>query len=419
MFADGRAAITLFQPEYTDVACITRPTLARGLDQRMSRRQRAVKRFLKYHLIVVVDEAHHAAGTQYQTFLEMLDARHQLVGLTATPWGPGYKQRLINAWFPQVAIERSREELIETKVLAAFMPESIPTHFRPTGTMREHEQARRLRDIPGAVMRKLEAPERQQAIIEAYMANRRAWGRTLLFAPTIGSAEDLYTELAARGVQTRAVHSYSEDRIDDNLRRWLDAHAEAVLISVGMLLEGVDLPSARTALIARPTTSPIVLNQMIGRVLRGPTAGGEATANVVYMQDDWDDFDELLAARAPWRGLEGAPTIKRNVPPEVSKVIEAAVRYAREPQWDEDDTARPSSEFALEQRSVVGFYEVDDELVPVFDNQRTALTEYIDRLRHRPSRQLQPRRRAPTHPHPRASRPASAVRGYDQPDAGI
>ena len=55
----------------------------------------------------------------------------------------------------------------------------------------------------------------------------------------------------------------------------------AVLVSVNMLNEGVNLPDARTAFLARPTTSHILMQQMIGRVLRRPKANGDADAHLV------------------------------------------------------------------------------------------------------------------------------------------
>jgi superfamily II DNA or RNA helicase len=48
-----------------------------------------------------------------------------------------------------------------------------------------------------------------------------------------------------------------------------------------MLTEGVDLPSAGTVFLARPTASDILLSQMTGRALRGEPAGGAAVAHIL------------------------------------------------------------------------------------------------------------------------------------------
>ncbi len=70
-----------------------------------------------------------------------------------------------------------------------------------------------------------------------------------------------------------------------------------ILVSVNMLSEGVDLPDARTAVLACPTASRIRLRQMIGRVLRGPASGGDLDADVVYLQDVWANFADISSPR--------------------------------------------------------------------------------------------------------------------------
>jgi len=62
-----------------------------------------------------------------------------------------------------------------------------------------------------------------------------------------------------------------------------------VLVNVNILTEGTDLPSVQTVFLARPTTSTILMTQMIGRALRGEKAGGTATAYIVSFVDHWRD----------------------------------------------------------------------------------------------------------------------------------
>jgi hypothetical protein len=64
-----------------------------------------------------------------------------------------------------------------------------------------------------------------------------------------------------------------------------------VLVNVGMMTEGVDVPAVRTVFLARPTQSEILLRQMVGRALRGPAAGGDETAYLVSFEDHWERFE--------------------------------------------------------------------------------------------------------------------------------
>ncbi|MBR5284218.1 MAG: HNH endonuclease, partial [Clostridia bacterium] len=62
-----------------------------------------------------------------------------------------------------------------------------------------------------------------------------------------------------------------------------------VLINVNILTEGVDLPKTKTVFLARPTVSSILMTQMVGRALRGPDAGGTASAYIVSFVDHWNE----------------------------------------------------------------------------------------------------------------------------------
>lgn len=58
---------------------------------------------------------------------------------------------------------------------------------------------------------------------------------------------------------------------------------------MSMLTEGTDLPNVQTVFLTRPTTSTILMTQMVGRALRGQKAGGTEKAYVVSFIDNWED----------------------------------------------------------------------------------------------------------------------------------
>jgi hypothetical protein len=159
-----------------------------------------------------------------------------------------------------------------------------------------------------------------------------------------------------------------------------------VLVSVGMLTEGVDLPDARTAFLARPTTSPIVMRQMVGRVLRGPRAGGEAEAHVVHFRDQWSNLPDVLypeevlpdsrPADAGREKKHWAPgpvidddelVLRADIAAQVAHAFEklAALFNA-----DDDDPFNDlPPEPLLRRARIVGFYDLIEIAVPVFEHQ--------------------------------------------------
>ena len=105
IFAGGREPTSLLDRRKTDVACATIQTISRRLDRR-SRRRTEVKSFLQGPTVVIVDEAHHVASRSYRLLMEFAGDPdiHDVVGLTATPWGQGERQNRIDQAFPQTVI---------------------------------------------------------------------------------------------------------------------------------------------------------------------------------------------------------------------------------------------------------------------------------------------------------------------------
>lgn len=90
--------------------------------------------------------------------------------------------------------------------------------------------------------------------------------QTLCFTPKVGSAQAMADGFRQVGVPARSVHGKSEDR-DTVVDQFL-ALGFQLLSSCAMLLEGFDAPATAALVIARPTRSPVLYRQMIGRGLR-------------------------------------------------------------------------------------------------------------------------------------------------------
>ena len=77
-----------------------------------------------------------------------------------------------------------------------------------------------------------------------------------------------------------------------------------VLFNCRVLTAGVDLPVTSAVVIGKPTKSHVLLQQMIGRALRGPKSGGNETADVWILADDsYEEFGDLAALYAQWDDL--------------------------------------------------------------------------------------------------------------------
>lgn len=290
VFAGGSAFSTLAEKPL-DVAAVTVQTAGGRWDKRKAR---TLEAFMRRPTYVVVDEAHHAGAKVYDRILDAVGPNaRSLIGLTATPWPAGPAAGRLKRRFPVRVIEVGEGQLVEQGILARPVLHSIQTGQTVLLDETELRQATTA-DIPPSVLKQLQNDLRDRLVVTTWLAHRARWGKTLVFATQINHANQLHSAFEQAGAPVRVLHSQVNDAPSEILDWFRTAVDEAVLISVGMLTEGVDLPDATTAFLARPTTSRILLRQMIGRVLRGPASGGRPEAHIVDFQDRWANFAEVL-----------------------------------------------------------------------------------------------------------------------------
>ena len=68
-----------------------------------------------------------------------------------------------------------------------------------------------------------------------------------------------------------------------------------MLCNYGVLTTGFDAPKIENVMIARPTTSAVLYEQMIGRGTRGPLNGGTPHCLIIDVKDNIENFGEQMA----------------------------------------------------------------------------------------------------------------------------
>jgi len=388
----GNAAdIAVIAHKATDLAAVSIQSLAINFFKGRSK-QRYLEEFLDRPTIVIVDEAHHAAAPSYDAVLDVIAKNpntRAIVGLTATPWptSPGARA-VFHRRFLHEVIHVPPEDLINKGILARPVLQTISTGQAIHLTAHELELAK-TQDLASHVLRQLETIQRNSLIVKTYADKARDWGKTLIFATSIHHANQL-GELFHRHAPTRVLHSEVEQPRGEILDWFRRSKGPCVLVSVGMLTEGVDLPDARTAFLARPTTSRILLRQMIGRVLRGPQAGGKAEANLVFFRDIWTNFFDVLEPPEVFPQIistKPGPNGDIPLPPVVDdsgNIIEADVLAAIARQLahnltvDGDGNRGIPLDPLLVPSRLIGYYQLDDIVIPVFEHQQSAYEALIE-----------------------------------------
>ena len=255
--------------------------------------------------LFISDESHHdLAPTRTRAINEMEPAL--LVGLTATPMR-GDKQGL-DAIYDEIVYHLPMLDLIARGQLARLVGLRIDTeteldavHTR-AGEFAEDE-------LTAAV----DTPQRNQLIVESWQKHARDRTRTVAFCVTRQHAKDLRDCFRAAGIQAEMV--LGETPPEERARIFADFHAGRlpVLTNCTVLTEGYDEPAIDCILMARPTKSPGLFIQAVGRGAR--KSPGKPNCLVVDFVDATSKHkligfpsllgEEVSAARAP--GVAGEP----------------------------------------------------------------------------------------------------------------
>ena len=258
---------------------------------------------------VVVDEAHSSIGPEYTALLSWTGlGRSQardlttLLGLTATPFrgvSQEETQRLVSRYgrrrldiealgdFPERALQ-------DMGVLSHVDHELIPGE---EVQLSEDEliQLRQLRQLPRDTELLLgQSVPRNIRLLESMKKLPRDWP-IIFFATSVAHAQTMAALLTLEGIPAAAV---SADTSATTRRQYVERFRNGdiqVLTNYGVLTQGFDAPSTRAVYIARPTYSPNLYQQMIGRGLRGPKNGGEERCLVVNVEDNVAQYGEALA----------------------------------------------------------------------------------------------------------------------------
>lgn len=223
---------------------------------------------------VVVDEVHHAAAPSYRRIIDHLQPPF-LLGLTATP-DRADEADLLGLFDDNEAYRADlgrgivEEELVPfayhgLKDTIDYAPVSIPWRNRRFSTQELAEAA--------------QTQARMERLWQAW--SEHPGERTLVFCCSIAHANFVRDWLRERGARVAAVHTGSgaidrDQGLEELAARELDA-----LCTVDLFNEGVDLPSVDRVVFLRPTESPVIFLQQLGRGLRTAPASGKTALTVI------------------------------------------------------------------------------------------------------------------------------------------
>ncbi len=208
---------------------------------------------------IVVDEFHHASAATYRRIIGHFQPGF-LLGLTATP-DRSDGGDLLGLCEENLVYECDLWSGIDRGLLSPFHYFGVPDPV-------EYAQ------IPWRSGRFDEAALTQAVATEARAENaleqlaKRGGKKTIGFCVSRRHADFMAEFAQARGLRAVAVHSGDTSAPRGSALKALEDGDLDIVFAVDMFNEGVDVPSIDTVLMLRPTESPVIWLQQLGRGLR-------------------------------------------------------------------------------------------------------------------------------------------------------
>ena len=253
---------------------------------------------------IVADETHMIPAQTFKESIEFITKLNftTLIGLSATPGGYYVDQtEWLSNYFQKNRISITDDNdneldgdepilyLQKIEVLSKLKTHQIKTDFNFEFT--DEEKLKILNTIdeglsPELIKKMGEDVERNICI---YGELRNLYEKnlsTIVFACSLNHTKLLYKICILTGMKVGKIDDTTTNQIRKKIVKDFKSKEIKIIFNYGVLSTGFDAPGTDALLIARPTTSPIIYSQMLGRGLRGPKFGGKKECILIDIKDN-------------------------------------------------------------------------------------------------------------------------------------
>lgn len=268
--------------------------------------------------LVVFDEAHHTAATEWGKNAKALMSSHpetNFLGLTATPQRPDGIDVVKEVFDGNLADEITLEEAVATGLLK--MPNYVTALYSYEPLIEELEAGlEAIQDkYPEKYLMLKKDMEKAKNLLEKshglpeifakHMVKKD--GKYIVFCKDINHLNRMVEAAKTQGwfddvnenVEILAIHSEEDDKTNAKvLKRFRENHVATdntlrILFSVEKINEGLHLDDIAGEIMLRPTRSKIVYRQQLGRAMSISASTKKGRAVVFDIVDNIDSFDDI------------------------------------------------------------------------------------------------------------------------------
>ena len=237
--------------------------------QTLSKAENLARFGRKHFDAIVIDEAHHSSANSYKKIMDYFEPDFWL-GMTATPdkRDDNIEGRNIYEIFDHnIAYEIRLQQAMEEDLLCPF-------HYFGITDLEMVSDSGNSKEEQLESFRYLTSGERVNYVMEqaSYYGYSGDRVKGLIFCSRVDEARELSAKFNQKGWRTTVLSGEdSEDARAEAMERLAGDEGEDALdyiISVDIFSEGVDIVEVNQVIMLRPTQSPIVFVQQLGRGLR-------------------------------------------------------------------------------------------------------------------------------------------------------
>lgn len=214
--------------------------------------------------LLIADECHHFGAESPRHILDSLgfgkSTQHLLVGFTATAFRNDSKG--LGEVFDSITYQRSIKEMIQDGYLCSPKGLKIATDLDLSNVKTEDGDFQ-----ASSLAQAMDLPEMNRLVVESYR-NHASDRKALCFGVTVQHAANLSDTFQRQGISSKLVHGGMAKEERSAIIKDYRNGAIQVLCNCQVLTEGFDAPETACVIVARPTKSRGLYQQVVGRGLR-------------------------------------------------------------------------------------------------------------------------------------------------------
>ena len=255
-------------------------------------------------MFIVADEAHMVPAltfTESIEFISKLDFTF-LIGLSATPGGYYVDQteKLSNYFLKnKITITDDDDKELEGDepinflqkqgVLSYIKTHQVKTDFNFEFTPEEQERILNSFEegLSPELIKKMGEDVERNICIFGELSNLYEQNlSTIVFACSLKHTKLLHKICILSGMKVSKIDDKTSSQNRKKIVQDFKNKEIKIIFNYGVLSTGFDAPGTEAIMIARPTTSPVIYSQMLGRGLRGPKFGGKTECLLIDLKDN-------------------------------------------------------------------------------------------------------------------------------------